>query len=203
MENNYFFVDGSALLADISALQGKIKSYKAKKVDIKKVIDYFASSPSLSHFHSQAYKRFVLYALRQDKRIKELLILPDPKTPGAIVDFRLEECGKRIPEDARAAAWLDEKNAPLYVRERLRRSEKAVDTQICCDALQLAAVNQLERLFLYTNDYDFVPLCRTLRSFGININLFRLDNGRINKSLTQEFDGFDVMPRADLDNCFV
>ena len=63
------------------------------------------------------------------------------------------------------------------------RAEKAVDTQLCADALQLAAVGKLDRLFLYTNDYDFAPLCRALRNLGRNVNLFRLQPLNINREL--------------------
>ena len=92
-----------------------------------------------------------------------------------------------------AKEWLEKNNAPQYVTECIYRSEKAVDTQICADALQLAAVGKLDRLFLYTNDYDFVPLCRALRSLGLNINLLRIHSFSVNKSLAQECDAFDVL----------
>lgn len=91
----------------------------------------------------------------------------------------------------------------MRVRDCLYRSEKAVDTQICCDALQLAALNRLDRLFLYSNDYDFVPLCKCLRSLGVNINLIRLSVGRVNKRLAQECDAYSVMPVQQMMECFV
>ena len=69
--------------------------------------------------------------------------------------------------------WIQKKNPPKSVRDRLHRTEKAVDTQICCDALELAVKGRLDRLFLYTNDYDFLPLCNALKAAGSNISLFR------------------------------
>ena len=84
------------------------------------------------------------------------------------------------------------------VTDRLRRTEKAVDTQICCDALQLAAVSKIDRLFLYTNDYDFVPLCETLKSLGINVNLIRLSKANSNKDLLAHVDGFSCVLEENL-----
>ena len=83
----------------------------------------------------------------------------------------------------------------------MHRSEKAVDTQICCDVLQVAAAGRLDRLLLYTNDYDFVPLCITLRQLGLNISLFKLVAERINKELVNVCDSFTV-PDGDIANIF-
>jgi uncharacterized LabA/DUF88 family protein len=113
-----------------------------------------------------------------------------------VVDLRVEYCRKRIAEFERARAWLDENHAPECVRDCPYRSEKAVDIQICCEELQLAAMGRLDRLFLYTNDFDFVPLCRTLRQLGCNINLFRLKAPAVNADLAKECDAFHEMDDA-------
>lgn len=73
---------------------------------------------------------------------------------------------------------------------------------MCCDALQLAATKRLDRLFLYTNDFDFVPLCRTLRQLGSNVNLFRLRAEGVNGDLVRECDAFQVMQDPWLITCF-
>ena len=91
--------------------------------------------------------------------------------------------------------------------DRLHRSEKAVDTQICCDALQLVARGKLDRLFLYTNDSDFIPLCQVLRSLGVNIVLFRVlekyrELPQINNDLAKECDGLVVMDDGTLNTCY-
>ena len=75
--------------------------------------------------------------------------------------------------------------------------------QICCDALQLAATGKLERLFLYTNDFDFVPLCRTLRQLGANINLFRLRERGVNVALAEECDALHAMGDEEIRKCLV
>jgi len=92
------------------------------------------------------------------------------------------------------------KFSKMFIGEN--KSEKAVDTQICCDALQLASYGRLDRLFIYTNDYDFVPLCQTLKSMGSNISLFRLQEKKINKNLVQECDSFSVVPVDQLSSLF-
>lgn len=202
MENNYFFVDGSALLADVARFQRSHREYEICKLDIVKFANYFTGR-DFEEFHSGAYRRFVLYFVSDDPRVGEMLKCPDPAKPGSISDMHLEYCGKRISRFKKVNDWLESKNAPQYVRECLYRSEKAVDTQICCDALQLAAMGRLDRLFLYSNDFDFVPLCRTLRQLGCNINLFRLYDSKVNKSLAQECDAYHVMEETVIKNCFV
>jgi len=170
-------------------------------LDLLKFVGYFAGIRFLQ-FHSGSYRRFVFYFVQDDERLRSMVKLPDATRPGEISDVRIEYCGKRIQQFERAKAWLDEHNAPDHVRECLYRSEKAVDTQICCDALQLAASGKLDRLFLYTNDFDFVPLCRVIRQLGANINLFRLRAESVNTELVSECDAFHVMGDDELRQCF-
>lgn len=84
----------------------------------------------------------------------------------------------------------------------MHRSEKAVDTQICCDAIQLASLNKMARLFLYTNDTDFLPLIETLKVFGCNVSLIRLRNKDTNKKLAEESDSYHVMNESKILQAF-
>ena len=202
MENNYFFVDGSALLADIRKARISVGLPATAKFDILTFARYFTSN-RFHEFHGGQYKRFVFYFVQDDERLRSSVIIPDFTRPGEVSDIRIEYCGKRIKQFEQAKEWLDQNDAPDMVRECLYRSEKAVDTQICCDALQLAATGKLERLFLYTNDYDFVPLCQTLRRMGANVNLFRIRADSVNTTLVTECDAFHVMEENDLRACFV
>ena len=201
MENNYFFVDGSALLADVRKARAAVGLPATATFDILAFVRYFAGM-RFHEFHGGAYKRFVFYFVHDDERLRSTIIIPDFTRPGEVSDIRIEYCGKRIKQYEQAKEWLDQNNAPDFVRECLYRSEKAVDTRICCDALQLAAVNRLDRLFLYTNDYDFVPVCQTLRQMGANVNLFRIRSESVNTALVAECDAFHVMGESDLRACF-
>ena len=201
IEKNYFFVDGSSFLSDVKNTRIKLKIDASKKFDILKFVKYF--SQNFSEYHSNSYRRFVFYFVTNDERVKKILKLPDFSQPTEVGDIHIQYCGRKIRQTKRATEWLDKKLAPAYVIENLYKSEKAVDTQICCDALQLAATSNLERLFLYTNDFDFTPLCKTLRQLGSNINLFRLQQDKVNKDLASECDAFHVMGDKEIRECYV
>ncbi len=186
------------MLSDITCIHKK-KSFKNQPLIVQKFVSCF-TGPCLREYHSGQYRRFTFYFVEQENRVAKLLTIPDATQPGSRFDLRIEYCGKRIKE--KAHEWIEANDAPVYVRDCLYRSEKAVDTQICCDALQLAADGKLDRLFLYANDYDYVPLCQKLRQLGVNINLFRLESKRVNKDFVEEFDAFDVLDDCFLRDCF-
>ena len=190
--DNYFFIDGSALLGDVTRLKRDVALPETAQLDLIAFARFF-TGPNLQAFHANSYRRFVFYFVKDDERLRSLVLLPDFTQPGLISDIRIEYCGKRIKQFESARQWLDEHHAPESVRECVYRSEKAVDTQICCDALQLAGTGKLDRLFLYTNDFDFVPLCRALRQLGANINLFRLRADAVNAALAAECDALHEM----------
>ena len=118
------------------------------------------------------------------------------------MDIHIKECGKKLTGGSRVDKWIAEKSPPNYILDRLHRSEKAVDTQICCDSLLLAGLGKLDRLFLYTNDYDFIPLCQTVKNLGANISLFRLEDKNLNSDLRKECDSFSVVRPENLENLF-
>ena len=202
MHNNYFYIDGSALLSDIKK-QTEVKAHlKGKKFNPIIFCKIFQGSQSLRKFHENAYNRIVFYFVKNDPRIKKLIKIPDFRVPGLIEDIEIKYCGKRIPIYKKAADWLEEKRAPHYVTDSLYKSEKAVDTQICCDAFFLLALNKLDRLFLYSNDYDFIPLCGAIKTMGANINLIRLTETRVNNDLVSVCDGFHSFTADQIDNFF-
>lgn len=200
MENNYFFVDGSSLLSDVATIK-KRTAFHLKKLDLLLFIRSFLD-PRLRKLHIGSYKRFVLYFANNETRIKATLILPEFDKPDEAEDVYVKYCGKKVKGGASFDKWIAKNKPPKSVLERLHRSEKAVDTQICCDALQLAGLGKLDRLFLYTNDYDFVPLCTTLKAMGSNISLFRLEAKNVNKDLVRECDSFSVVPSQELIGLF-
>jgi uncharacterized LabA/DUF88 family protein len=188
-------------LADIRKFHVDAGIARTAKFNIIFFVTYFTGR-LFEGFHGNAYKRFVFYFVQDDERLRSIFEIPDFTQKTNVGDIHIEYCGKRIRQFEQAKVWLDENNAPDMVRECLYRSEKAVDTQICCDALQLAAVGKLDRLFLYTNDYDYVPLCQTLKRMGANINLFRIRADSVNANLAEECDAFHVMDENNLRNCF-
>ena len=200
--NNYFFVDGSALLGDVARARRDFGVAASAKLHLVGFARYF-SSHRFAEWHANEYRRFVFYFVQDDERLDSLVVRPQLNVPGAVSDVRLEFCGKRIRQFEQAREWLDANSAPESVRECLYRSEKAVDTQICCDALQLAGTNKLDRLFLYTNDFDFVPLCRALRHLGANISLFRLRGEGVNGALAAECDTFHAVDDSSFPGLFI
>jgi uncharacterized LabA/DUF88 family protein len=199
MDNNYFFIDGSCLLGDIKRLKSSIE-FKNKKFNIDNFYQHFST-----HYRQfgSGYRRFTIYFVNGENRIKDQLILPNFKLPNQIEDFHVKYCGKKISGTKRVETWVNKSNPPRYVMDRFNKSEKAVDTQICCDALQLAAVNRLDRLFLYTNDYDFMPLIEVLKALGVNVSLIKLSSTAVNKDLVENSDSFCVPDKAQLKTMFV
>lgn len=199
-ENNYFFVDGSSLLSDIDKMR-RDKEYKTKKLSIKHFCSSFTGQ-RLQGLHGNVFKRFTFYFAKNDSRIKQYLDIPDLCLPDTLGDVQVKECGKKLSKGTRFDKWITNNNPPNYILEKLHKSEKAVDTQICCDALLLAGLGRLDRLFLYTNDFDFIPLCQTLKSLGCNVSLFKIGEKGINKELRKECDSFSIIPQTQLKTVF-
>lgn len=199
--DTYFFVDGSALIADVVSYKRDLNLSADSKFSLSRFAIFFTDFfPELT---GGGYRRFVFYFANGDERVEKIFALPDFTNPGAFGDLRIEWCGKRLPKSAEVEKWISKHNPPPFVMDKLHRSEKAVDTQICCDALQLVAQGAMHRLFLYTNDTDFIPLCRTFRQSGCNISLFRLVSKGVNKALVGEVDTFSVMTEIQLNDCFM
>ncbi len=110
-------------------------------------------------------------------------------------------CGHKLKRSAPFLEWVS--TVPPEFRDRFSKSEKGVDIELCCDALKLASASRMDRLFLMTNDDDFLPLCRTLKEFGANVSLIHLHNlVSPNLSLVAETDTYDVVPIENLHAIF-
>ena len=93
---------------------------------------------------------------------------------------------------------------PSKFQDRFAKSEKGIDIEMCCDALKLASASRVDRLFLLTNDGDFIPFCRTLKEFGANISIIHLsDVIAPNGDLLREVDSYDVVPFDQLQTMFL
>ncbi len=199
--DTYYFVDGSSLIADINALWRSNPTLKKKKLSIVEFARYFTGE-RFYPLIGEGYKRFVVYFVKNDDRISSFFVLPNRTDPAEMPDVQIKYCGKRVHGSKAAYKWIEKKKPPKSVLEILKKSEKAVDTQICCDALSLSCHRNLSRLFLYTNDYDYLPLCEALKNNGSNISLFRLAKKSVNKSLVENCDSFSVVSSKELEPLF-
>lgn len=201
--NNYFFCDGASLLADVGRLHQAKLQFKGRRLVVSKLVDQ--SLTAFQHLHDGVIRRSVFYFVKgSEDRVLKLVDMPDHSQANTVRDLRIEYCGERLKDVERAREWLESQgdSIPQHVHDSVYRAEKALDTQICCDALSLAGQGKLDRLFLYTNDYDFAPMLRALRQFGANVTLVRLIEERTNKDLAKESDGLWVLDDYCLDKCF-
>lgn len=201
MTANYYFIDGSSLLAQVRLLQKKSSSYNGRKLDVLKLISYFVFKSR--DLESDTYKRAVFYFPKGETTIKDYLIIPDFKKPGLVRDLHFKYCGEKIKGSEAFNKFVQE-NVPPKWHHRFTKSEKGIDIEMCCDALKLAGLGKIERLFFLTNDSDFVPLCRTLKDFGAtNISLIHLsEKVSPNDALLKQCDSYDAVTEGELQGMF-
>lgn len=200
-DSNYFFIDGSALTSQVRQLWRVEPAFDRRRLCPKRLISYFLSVvPALQY---GGYKRASLYFPQGDEvAIAKFLVVPDPKQPGGMDDMHFRFCGHKLKKSGEFDKWVEE-NVPAKFLDRFTKSEKGIDIQICCDALKLASAGRIDRLFLMTNDSDFIPLCQTLKEFGSNISILHLFNtGKANSDLLPEADSFHVVDGENLDRVF-
>jgi uncharacterized LabA/DUF88 family protein len=198
---NYFFVDGSALIAQIRQLQRAEPRYRNRKLCPHKLIQHFMVMHQ--DLHGGEYKRLTLYFPQGDEvTVGSFLQVPNYCNPGEVRDVHFKYCGQKLKKTAEFRKFVDEM-VPSKFQGQFAKSEKGVDVEICCDALKLAAASRLERLFLLSNDGDFIPLCRALKDFGANISIMHLASTVLpNTDLLREADSYNVVPFDQLDAMF-
>lgn len=204
MPNNYFYVDGSSLVAQIKRVWSKQGTYKNRKLILANFVSYFISQRFQSYTGGN-YKRFVFYFPLGGNEHKEYIVFPNRKiASGNEDDIQVLMCGKKVPKlsgYSELETHVNRKHPNL--KNVIRRAEKGVDTQICCDAMQLAAAGKLDRLFLCTNDSDFLPLVKVLKTMGSNVNIFHLSSDtKLEDSLAIERDAYHFVDSASLENLF-
>ena len=202
MVGNYFFIDGSALTAQIRQLRREDPSLKDRKLCAKRFTGYFMAA--LPELHGGNYKRVTFYfPVGDEAAVEEHLLVPDHKTPGDVRDVHFKFCGQKLKRSSEFNEFV-ETQVPAKFHDRFSKSEKGIDIEICCDAFKLAAASKMERLFLLTNDADFIPLCRTIKEYGANISIIHLsDSINRNLSLLKEADSYDVVSREQLQQMFL
>ena len=199
MDQNYYFIDGSALLAQIRTLWKKEEIFNWRRLDPLKFINHLQFSfPELG---SANYKRAEFYFPIGEQNLETYLLLPQRTTPGLVRDVHFKYCGEKLERSTAYETWLE--TVPSQWKDRCVKSEKGLDIEICCDALRLASLGKMDRLFFLTNDRDFIPLCKAIKDFGVNISLIHLSkftNG--NKLLIDECDSYDLLRPEYLDQVF-
>jgi uncharacterized LabA/DUF88 family protein len=200
MSNNYFFIDGSALTSQIRILQKSDPAFRKRQLIADQLIKYFCAA--LVELGTHEFKRAVFYFAQGDEvAIEEWILGPEFHKPGAVRDIHFKYCGHKLKGSASFAEFVS--TVPPKFHGRFSKSEKGVDIELCCDALKLASASRMDRLFLLTNDDDFLPLCRTLKEFGANVSLIHLhDLISPNLSLVKETDSYDVVPIGALESLF-
>ncbi|MEG8223935.1 NYN domain-containing protein [Sphingomonas sp. HH69] len=201
MNANYFFIDGSALTAQIRHLQRSDPIYRGRYLCPREFTNYFMEN--LFDLHGGSYKRSTFYFPRGDEAaIEDFIQMPNHKEPGVIRDIHFKFCGRKLKKSAEFNKFVAE-SVPSKFQSHFSKSEKGIDTEMCCDALRLASRSSLDRLFLFSNDSDFIPLCRTLKDFGSNISIIHLSSSFLaNDDLLREADSYDVIPESRLDLMF-
>lgn len=199
---NYFFIDGSALTAQIRQLRRADVSFIGRKLCPRAFTLYFIRA--LPELHGGSYKRITFYFPRGDETaIEDYLVVPDHRRPSEIRDLSFKFCGHKLKKSAEFEKFVEEQ-VPSKFHDRFAKSEKGIDIEMCCDALRLASASRIERLFLLSNDGDFIPFCRTLKEFGANISIIHLsDVVAPNGDLLREADTYDVVPLIALQQMFL
>jgi uncharacterized LabA/DUF88 family protein len=206
LEQNYFFFDGSALLYQIRRLQEQRGIYKGHRLDPLQLMRCLANAGFMRDLiavaNTWSFKRAVFYFAAGDESVERLIQVPDATQPSLVRDVGFKFCGARLPRSKEFDEFVAT-DVPEKFRDRFSKSEKGVDIEICCDALQLAATGRLDRLLLLTNDSDFLPLVRKLKEFGANVSLMHLSSAsRVNGDLASLCDSFDVIPDEQLPMIF-
>lgn len=199
MENNYYFIDGSSLMAQIRTIWKKSPEYNWLRLDPVKLINQLQFlSPELG---SSSFKRAQFYFPAGEQNIDTHLLMPDSTQPRLIRDIHFKYCGEKLDRSTAYEKWLE--SVPPQWLDRCVKSEKGIDIEICCDALRLASSGKMDRLFLLTNDRDFLPLFKVLKDFGVNISLIHLSNfTNPNKTLLDESDSYDILNPEHLRSIF-
>jgi uncharacterized LabA/DUF88 family protein len=189
-------------MAQIRQLRRAEPSYRDRKLCVIEFINY--QMAALQELHNQSYKRATFYFVNgDDDNILQHIILPNHNIPGKIKDIQIKYCGSKLKKSAQFDKFVQEE-VPSKFQSRFSKSEKGVDIEMCCDALRLASADRLDRLFILTNDSDFIPLFRTIKEFGSNISIFYLScKNPPNADLLREADTYTVVSPDGLVGMFL
>src|SRR5208337_2535384 len=174
---------------------------KERRLRPLSLVDNFVRYGLLNMLIGSTYRRAVFYFATGDPQVERYIEIPDMEKPDFVRDISFKYCGERLRAPAGFDDWYAKQ--PAEFQQFCYKREKGVDIEICCDALQLAGLRNLDRLILLTNDSDFIPLCEKLKAFGTNVSLIRLPQPRpVNQDLVRACDSFHVLPDTLLERFF-
>jgi hypothetical protein len=95
MDANYFFIDGSALTAQIRQLWREDPTFRERKLCPKRMMAYFMDA--LFELHGNQYKRVTFYfPVGDEAAVEDYLVVPDHKNPGEVRDLHFKFCGQKL-----------------------------------------------------------------------------------------------------------
>jgi len=189
-------------MAQIRQLRRARPSFANRKLCPKKFIEHFIDK--LPDLHGSEYKRAVFYFANGDEgNVSSHFEMPDSRKPGHIKDLYFKYCGHKIKKSEEFEKFVEE-TVPRKFQDRFSKSEKGIDIEMCCDALKLASAGRIDRIFLLSNDGDFIPFCRSIKEFGANVSIIHLsDLTPPNRDLLTEADSYDVIDYRPLQAVFI
>lgn len=189
-------------MAQIRTLWRENPSYIDRKLCPSKFMFYWMTA--LTHLHQGQFKRATFYFPTGDENnVADHIEVPDVQLSGHADDINFKYCGQKLKKSAEFDKFVEE-HVPDKFKGRFGKSEKGIDIEICCDAFKLAALGKLERLFILTNDDDFLPFFRSVKEYGANIGVLQLSAASSsNVSLLREADTFNLIPETELQRMFL
>lgn len=194
-DRGYIFVDGSRLFSSIAELWRTRKKYNKKPLHVGRFCQALQRVWSLN---VGSLTRIVIYVKPNDRRLKEMVIVPKTESPGEKDHWRIIECGVSI--NAVPDAELQKLSARY--RDHFARAEKGLDIKLACDALLLVSSGRISNVVFLVNDRDYLPLFESIHSLGGNTYLAGLDSRqKVQKDLARVADKFLTLDN-DLENIF-
>ncbi|MEM9777881.1 MAG: hypothetical protein AAF902_25110 [Chloroflexota bacterium] len=118
IEHNYFFIDGSSLMADIASYKRDHPEFTERRFKVSKIVDDFVSQ-RLDKFHGGSYKRFVFYFAKGDEnRVQNVFELPNFTTPDIYEDIHIKYCGQKLQKSKEVNEWIAENDPPTLVVQK-------------------------------------------------------------------------------------
>jgi hypothetical protein len=86
--NNYFFFDGSALIAEIRSLQESDGKFKGRRLFPVTFVNYLRQSHLMKALTDGTYRRAVFYFAQDDPQVAKYINIPDKGIPIPLRTFR-------------------------------------------------------------------------------------------------------------------
>ncbi|MFD2580527.1 hypothetical protein ACFSTD_22095 [Novosphingobium colocasiae] len=114
MNGNYFFIDGSALMAQIRQLQRAQPIFKNRKLCVHTFVNY--QMRSLLDLHGGNYKKsyVFIFASGDEANVGEFFRSPEYATPGKVRDLQFKYCGHKLKKSAEFEKFVDELVPPKF-----------------------------------------------------------------------------------------